>query len=194
VADEGQKYLPISDAMGRDIDAGRMGDRDITDFLPDSVAQEMWDQSRPGPVHAENLVPISREEAARRTMLEHDGRLPKMPAPRRVIPAPFKRDRITGGRHGKEWRALAAAGIRTGDIITGIGLVTDAEERVVYATRASVAEGTAQMHRLIAGPGGRLPQGHDPGDLVAIGTVIAVRGAGGNAAAYDPSREVRVFR
>lgn len=190
---EEQKFLHISDAMGRDIDRGLAKDRDITDFLPDHVNQALWDAQHPGPVHAENLVPISKEEARKRTTFNGD-EMPRFPATRRVIPAPFKRDRITGGSHGKAWTTIVAAGIVTGDIIPEIGLVTDAEERTVYSHRENVMQGTAWSYPLVARPGNRLPEGCHPDDLVAIGLVIAVRGAGGNARTYDPGAEVKAFR
>jgi hypothetical protein len=180
--------------MGRDIDAGRMVNKDITDFLPDHVNQELWDASHPAPVHAESLRPISKAEARRRTTFDGES-MPKFPATRRVIPAPFQRDRVTGGRHGKSWQLTTASRIRARDIIPGIGLVLEVEERNVYATRADVEAGTTEGRGIIALPGNTLPVPVEQAiDMVAIGIAIVVRGAGGNAQAYDASREVKVFR
>jgi hypothetical protein len=193
VASEGQKYLPISDAMGRDIDSGKAAGRDIADFLPDYVAQEIWDQSNPGPVHAETLVPISKAEATRRTTFGGDS-MPRFPATRRVIPAPYRRDRVTGGTHGKSWTTVSAAQVKEGDIITDLGLVVHTGERGVYATREHVSEGVARSHPLLGGPEGQMPRGYDPENLVAIETVVAVTGAGGKVAVFGRHAEVRVFR
>lgn len=191
---EEQKYLHISDAMGRDIDKGLAKDRDITDFLPDHVNQALWDAQHPGPVHAENLVPISKEEARRRTTFNGE-EMPRFPATRRVIPAPFKRDRITGGSHGKAWTTIAAAGIVAGDIIPEVGLVTDREERIVYTTRTAVSEGLPWQSAVIALPGNTLPvPPEQAAEMVALGVVIVVLGAGGNARTYDPGAEVKAFR
>jgi hypothetical protein len=41
MTDDDTKYLPISDAMARDIDSGKAKDRDLADFLPDDYAQEL---------------------------------------------------------------------------------------------------------------------------------------------------------
>lgn len=192
MASDDQKFLPISDSMGRDLDSGRAIGRDVADFLPDSVLQELYDASHPGPVHAENLVPIS-PAAAKEMRTQTGDTLPKMPATRRVIPAPYKRDRITGGRHGKKWTTCAAQDIHPGDIITGIGLIVRVERRVVYATREQVAQGMANSATLLGVPGFPVP-GHDPDDLVAVGEATLVLGAGGNTARYRAAEEVKVFR
>lgn len=184
MADDGQKYLPISDALGRDIDSGKAADRDLSDFLPDDFAQELYDSSHPGPVHAENLIPISPAEgAAMRQIDPASGKLPMFPATRRVIPAPFKRDRVTGGSHGKAWTLVLAPKILPGDIITGIGLVVSVQEKVQHAKLGDFTTTAA------------LSGGHFTGeDDVATGTEYEVTGAGGNVETYPSSAEVKVFR
>lgn len=177
-----QQYLPISDAMGRDIDKGIANGRDIADFLPDAVAQEMLDMSRPGPVHAENLIPISPDHA-REMRTQKGDTLPKMPATRRVIPAPYRRDRITGGRHGKSWQEVPPSAIQPGDIITDIGLVVIVGTAIRYESVAdNVPEGTElAMWR--------------PEDKVAMSMDVVVTGAGGRAISYRANGpDVRVFR
>lgn len=186
------KFLRISNAMGRDIDAGRAKGRDIADFLPDAVAQEMLDASHSGPVHAENLVPISKAEARRRTTFDGES-MPKFPATRRVIPAPYRRDRVVGGSHGKSWRTLIAGAIRVGDIITDLGLVVDRREVTAYATREHVAAGMAHSNLMYADVDG-IPEGVEEEDLVAIEPGYFIIGAGGKGAIFRCNAEVKVFR
>ena len=63
--------LEIPDSLGRDVDAyreGRLKDAPPVDaFLSDTALQQAWDATRASPVHAEDLVPITGAEAARRT-------------------------------------------------------------------------------------------------------------------------------
>ena len=193
MASEGKKFLPISNGMAKDIDSGKAAGRDFADFLPDSVAQELYDQSRPGPVRAENLVPISKAEAKRRLTFDGDT-MPKFPATRRVIPAPYQRDRVTGGQHGKKWRELVAQQIHPGDIIPDIGLVVRVEERTLYATRSDAEAGHAHVDPLVGGPDGEIPAGYAEEDVVAAGMAVLVVGAGGNVSVFRPDSEGRVFR
>lgn len=188
MADE--KYLPISNAMGRDIDSGKAASKDLADFLPDSVAQELYDQTTAnrGPVHAENLIPISREQGTDLRRIDPAaGTLPRFPSTRRVIPAPYKRDRAVGGSHGKAWTLVLAGKIVAGDIITDIGLVTAVQERMLYGT---VSDFTGQHGDQPADAAGQWAAG----DKVATGTEYVVTGAGGRIVAYPASAEVKVFR
>jgi hypothetical protein len=181
MSDEG-KFLPISDAMARDLDNGKADNRALDDFLPDSVLQSMKDaQDAQGTVHAEDLVPISKAEAARRTMFDGE-HLPAAPATRRVIPAPYRRDRVIGGKHGKKWNEVRANQILKGDIIPDVGLVTEVEGTVRYETRGEILNSTAPY----------LCSTDDT--LVAVGTDIHVTGAGGNEMTFDSKTNVRVFR
>ncbi len=162
-------FLPISDSMARDLDNGRADNRSLDDFLPDTVLQSMKDaQDVQGTVHAEDLVPISKADAARRTMFDGE-HLPHAPATRRVIPAPYRRDRVVGGKHGKKYQDIRANQIRRGDIIPGIGLVIGLEDSIRY-------DGEGEL-----GP-------------IAAGTDVHVQGAGGNEMTYDSGATVRVFR
>lgn len=192
MASDGKKYLQISDALGRDIDSGKAANRDFADFLPDQVAQEIYDASRPGPVRAENLVPISKAEARRRTTFDGES-MPRFPATRRVIPAPYQRDRVVGGSHGKSWTTVIAGAVKVGDIITDIGLVTERREVTVYATRGHVEQGVARNHPLVRSDG-KMPEGYDPDDLVAIEPAFVITGAGGNVRVYRYQADVKVFR
>ena len=100
------------------------------------------------PVHAEDLRPISRAEAARRTTF--DGQhLPSMPARRRVIPAPFRRPSARGGGHGKTWQSVPAEQVAAGDMTELVGKVASAGDPTVRAPG-----------RPVAGRAGRRPAGH----------------------------------
>lgn len=184
---EEPNYLPISDAMGRDIDKGLAAGRDVADFLPDSVAQEMYDMSHPAPVHAENLVPISAAQAAEMRRIDPaSGSLPKFPATRRVIPAPYKRDRVVGGDHGKAWTLVTADKVRKGDIILpDVGMVVSVQERVVYENLDLFAPGESGPQHL---------GNWKPDDKVATRREYVVTGAGGNVVTYPSHAEVQVFR
>lgn len=181
----GQQYLPISDAMAKDIDSGKAGDRDLVDFLPDSVAQELYDAQHPGMVHAENLIPISREQGAEMRMIDPEsGTLPRFPSTRRVLPAPFRRDRISGGSHGKTWHLLTAEQVRRGDIITDLGRVVQVEQKVAHSDVVEqhnhLSDGTVE------GCPGCFP--------VASGFEYEITGAGGKVVKWLAGREVKVFR
>lgn len=192
MAEGGSAYLPISDGMAKDLDSGKAVGRDVADFLPDAVAQELYDQSNPGPVHAENLIPISPQQAAEmRTIDPASGTLPKFPGTRRVIPAPFRRDRLVGGSHGKAWCLILADKIVRGDIITDIGLVVSVEEKVRYKSRGEVVEG--ETGERIGLPG--LTMAPLVNDIqVAVGRDYVVTGAGGNQRTFGSHEQVKVFR
>lgn len=164
-------FLPISDAMARDLDNGRADNRALDDFLPDSVLQELHDsqQANSSPVHGEDLIPISKAEAARRTTFDGESLPTTLPKTRRVIPAPYRRDRVVGGKHGKKWHELTAEQIRRGDIVTDIGLVTWVGSRMRYETVEGV-------------------------ENVAVGADIEVWGGDNNRRQYDAKETVRVFR
>lgn len=185
MADDG--YLPISNAMGRDIDSGKAAGRDVADFLPDDVAQELYDQttSARAPVHAENLIPISPSEgAAMRQIDPESGSLPRFPATRRVIPAPFQRDCITGGSHGKAWTLVTADQIRKGDIIPDLGLVVDVQDEVRREKIADLVAPEDLQNVSIGSPEG----------FAAAGTQHIVTGAGGKVVTFPSHAEVKVFR
>ena len=106
------------------------------------------------PVHAEDLTPISRDEAARRTTFDGQS-LPAMPSTRRVIPAPFRRDRISGAEHhGKTWQSVRADQVRAGDIVPDLGLVASAHERLRRETVAGVAGVPTRVEFVLTGAGG----------------------------------------
>ena len=149
----------------------------VEHFLPDSALAEIERASRAKaePVRADRLYPITAgEAAARRT--QAGAELPKMPAPRRVIPAPFQRPRVTGGSHGKAWQEIRAENLSLGDIVPGVGRVVARSVRTVYVSREA-----AEQPGPLTGP-----VSAEPGeDKVAVGEVVLVEGAG---------REVKAFR
>jgi hypothetical protein len=165
--------LEISPALDRDLDkaaAGKIPPPPIEAFMSDAalVQAERDTRAASEPVHAEDLRPISRAEAARRTTFDGE-HLPGLPATRRVIPPPFRRDRIDVDHHGKTWRSIPADEVSSGDMTELVGKVTG----IVSVLRRET----------IAGRAG-----------VAVGTDIILTGAGGVTATVDVAAPVRVFR
>lgn len=165
--------LEISPALDRDLEkaaAGKIPPPPMEAFMSDAALQQAEDATRAAsqPVHAEDLRPISRAEAASRTTFagEH---LPGLPATRRVIPPPFRRDRIAVDHHGKTWQSIPADEVTSGDMTELVGKVTGVQS---VLRRETVA-------------------GHED---VAVGTDIILTGAGGVTAVVDAAARVRVFR
>jgi hypothetical protein len=130
-------------------------------FFSDAALESMVPDA--GPVHADALAPISPAEAARRSTF--DGvTLPKHPVTRRVIPAPYRRDSVRGGRHGKTWQDRLAGSVRPGDIIPGTGMVIAVDQQIRRE------------------------------DGIPVGVELVLTGAGGNVLRTDPGTRVRVFR
>ena len=166
--------VQLTPALERDLDkaaAGKIGPPPIEAFMSDSALQAAEDATRAAsaPVHAEDLRPISKAEAARRTTFGGEI-LPSMPAPRRVIPAPFRRPTATGGAHGKSWHeSVRADDLGVGDIIPDLGRVIRLREVIRREDIGGV-------------------QG------VAAGTDVEVTGAGGLVRTFDAAVRLRVFR
>lgn len=180
--------LEIPDSLGRDLDKaaeGKIPAPPIEAFLSDDALQQIENDTRAAdaPVRAENLIPI-HPAAAAEMRRQDGGSLPKMPAMRRVIPKPFQRPRITGGSHGKSWRYVRADQVRTDDIVPEIGRVTATLSKLVYAPRDEALSGKPWSRTSLTGGE----------DMVAIGEVIWITGAGGVAKVKRPEDEVRVFR
>ncbi len=177
-------FLPISDAMGRDLDNGRADNKALDDFIPDTVLQEMKDrQDAQTTVRAQDLIPISKADAARRTTFGGET-MPSLPKSRRVIPAPYRRDRVVGGKHGKSWHEMAAAGVEPGDIIPDVGLVqavsTEVRHGALWAQHIHEDAGTVD-----GCPGCFAP---------AEGLDVIVYGGDGQPSRYDSKVILRVFR
>jgi len=170
VADRPQHILEIPDSLGRDVDRHRAGDGPappMEAFLSDGAleAASQATAAATAPVREQDLVPISKAEAARRTTFggEH---LPDLPRTRRVLPVPFRRDRIAAGRHGRAWVTCAAGQLEPGDIVPGVGRLVSAVRQTGYAEA--------------------------PG--VVTGMCIYIKGAGGIERVLDPAEPVLAFR
>lgn len=174
------QFLHIPDSLGRDIDKGLQPP--IEAFLPDHVLQETQDATASA-VHAEALRPISKAEAARRTTF--DGKtLPNLPSTRRVIPAPYRRDRVVGGSHGKTWGYVRADQVLAGDIIPEFGLVAEAGAKVRYRP----------LHELLDVADWKSVSAAKLKEPVAVGSTVVLTNPQGVTRNLDAGTQVRVFR
>jgi len=165
--------LELSPALERDLDkaaAGKIPAPPIEAFMSDAALEQADRATRAasGPVHAEDLRPISAAEAAARATFDGE-HLPAVPATRKVIPAPFRRDRISVNHHGKTWQSVPADEVTYGDMTELVGKVTG----VTSVLRRETVAGRPD---------------------VATGTDIILTGAGGVTAVVDVAAPVRVFR
>jgi hypothetical protein len=165
--------LTIPDSLGRDIDkaaAGKIPAPPIEAFMSDAALEQAERNTRAAstPVHAEDLRPISKEEAAARTTFggEH---LPSLPATRRVIPPPFRRPGACGGQHGKTWQPVPADQVNAGDMTELVGKVA----LVQSVLRRDTISGYPD---------------------VAVGTDITLTGIGGVTVTVTSTSQVMVFR
>jgi hypothetical protein len=162
--------LEIPDSLGRDVDranAGKAPAPPVEAFLSDTTLSEIEKATRPPPVHAENLIPITPQSAAAHRT-QHGEKLPSMPVQRRVIPAPFRRPRISAGSHGKTWQSCRAGEVAVGDIVPDVGQVVYAGERVIHESL----------------------EGYD----VAVGLRVVLAGKGGVVQVHRPEARLQVFR
>lgn len=70
------------------------------------------------PVPLSSLTPASAVDIT-------PGQFPAVPRRQRVIPAPFRRNRIDISHHGREWLAVSARTLRIGDLVVDRGKVED---------------------------------------------------------------------
>lgn len=172
--------LEISPAVARDMEKAKEGKipaPPIEAFMSDDMVNQIEDASaaKAQPVHAETLRPITRGEAQRRTTFDGTT-LPSMPAPRRVVPPPFRRPSVSGGTHGKTWQNVRADQVGPGDILPDVGLVT------------SVGEDTEYW------PMWRAVRGSTSDEPVAVAVRVKLTGAGGVERVFAPGLSLRVFR
>lgn len=192
MAEKPGHILEIPDSLGRDVDKAKAGNLKnplpVEAFMSDAALQQVAAQTQAAaqPVHAGQLRPISSAEAAHRRTFNGDT-LPDFPQSRRVIPAPFQRPSINGGRHGKSWQYVPASQIAKDDIVPDVGLVTDVREETVYATVGEVLG--VEPGQLIA-PDTTLAAE----EKVAVGIAVVVISKGGTVRAFRQGDQVRVFR
>ena len=173
MADKPAHVIEISDSLGRDVDKFREGRGEappMEAFMSDASLEQAERQTAAAaaPVHAEDLVPISRAEAARRTTF--DGQtLPNMPTTRRVIPPPFRRPSISIAHHGRSWQPCRAEHVEVGDTVPDLGRVTSRQIVTRYETVAGIPD-------------------------VAAGLKVILTGAGGIERSFDPAEQVRAHR
>lgn len=162
--DKPAHVLEIPTSLGRDVDRAREGrgpTPPMEAFFSDETLESMVPDA--GPVRAETLAPISPAEAAARSTFDGTT-LPKHPVTRRVIPAPYRRDRISGGHHGKTWQEALAGTVRPGCIVPDVGLVIAVEQQIRRE------------------------------DGIPVGMELVLIGAGGCELVTDPGARVKVFR
>lgn len=173
MADKPAHILEIPDSLGRDVDRAREGKLKhalpVEGFLSDGALEQMEQAQRPDQtVHQRDLVPISPAEAARRTTF--DGQtLPKLPTLKRVIPEPFRRDRVSLDRHGRSWQNCRADQVAVGDMVPEVGRVVDVGTELKYETVAGMTD-------------------------VATGMSVIITGAGGSKLVLQPGDSVKAFR
>jgi hypothetical protein len=168
--------LEIPESLGRDVDRyreGRGAAPPVEAFMSDAALEQVGRQTAAAaaPVHAEDLVPITKAEAAARTTFDGE-HLPRVPSTRRVIPAPFRRPRFDLDRHGRTWSACRADAVKKGDMVAvdGTSFRVDAVETVIrYETVAGIPD-------------------------VATGMKVIITGIAGNQVVLDPGSSVRAFR
>jgi hypothetical protein len=174
MSDKPGHVFEIPESLGRDVDAFYEGKRPappIEAFMSDAALDQVAAQTAAAsaPVYAEDLVPITKAEAARRTTFDGE-HLPKMPATRRVIPPPFRRERISLDRHGRTWTTCPAEDVKAGDVVVDIGRVDrDAELVTRYETVAGIPD-------------------------VAVAMKVIITGISGNRVPFTPGTRVRAFR
>jgi hypothetical protein len=177
VSDKPAHIIEISDALGRDVDKARAGKLKETlpveAFMSEQALAQVDAQTAAtaAPVHAEDLVPITKAEAARRTTFD-GASLPRVPATRRVIPPPFQRPRFDLDRHGRSWTSCRADAVEAGDMVAEGGRafrVESTEPVLRYETVAGIPD-------------------------VAVGMKILITGTAGNRVAFEPGQNVRAFR
>lgn len=165
--------LEIPDSLGRDVDAWREGRREAPDmeaFMSDRSLEMVEQQTAQAAaaVPAESLTAISPAQAAEMTRFDGET-MPNLPRTRRVIPAPFARQRISITHHGRRWMPCAAGDVQVGDTVPGIGLVT--ARQVVRRTEA------------VAGTSG-----------VTTGMKVILTGKGGTSVSLDVGERVQAHR
>jgi hypothetical protein len=171
--DKPDHIIEIPDSLGRDVDAFREGRGEappMEAFMSDASLEQVERQTAQAAaaVPAESLTPISAARAAEMTRFDGET-LPNLPRTRRVIPAPFQRQRISITRHGRRWMPCLAEDVRPGDTVPGVGLVT--------------ARQVVRRHESVAGASG-----------VTVGMKVILTGKGGASVTLDAHERVQAHR
>ena len=169
MADKPQHILEIPDSLGRDVDRYRAGAGPappMEAFMSDASLEAASAATglAAAPVREENLRPITAAEAARRATFDGEA-LPGHPVPRRVLPAPFRRQQISIEHHGRSWVSCRADQVAVGDTVPDIGRVTENRSVLRYAKVAGVPDVAVGMKNILIGAGG-VEQAFEPGDIV----------------------------
>jgi hypothetical protein len=168
----------IPDKVAEHIDAGR--DVPVEAMVSEQAMEKFEDhvRSQAGPVHAEDLIPVSRDDPRIQGPSFGNGEvLPNVPKMRRVIPAPFRRPRIAIDHHGKSWQVKLASAVQPGDILTEVGKVASARQVTRHVPRSELL--------------GEAAGGTDV--LVAVGVDVVLTGISGCEKICGPDDQVRVF-
>jgi hypothetical protein len=176
--------LPVvPDKVAEHLDAGR--DVPLEAMVSDAVMEQFEDhvKRQAEPVHAEDLIPVARNDPRIQGPAPGNGSvLPKVPVRRRVIPAPFKRPSIHIDHHGKSWQVKHAGSVQAGDIVPDVGRVAKAEQRTRYVRMSEVMRlEDLQLHAL------------NPHKQVAVGLEVVLTGIDGREHLFEPSQRIRVF-
>ena len=173
MTDKPAHIVEIPDSLGRDVDKARAGTLKgtlpVEAFMSEgALAEVAASTAANATVRQEDLVPITKAEAARRTTFDGE-HLPRVPATRRVIPAPFRRDRVSLDRHGRAWQSCRADSVAAGDVVPEVGRVAAVDFDIRYETVSGVPD-------------------------VATGMKVILVGIDGARTALDPAQQVRAFR
>lgn len=175
--------LPVvPDKVAEHLDAGH--DVPLEAMVSDAAMEKFEDHVRrqAEPVHAEDLIPVARNDPRIQGPAPGNGEvLPKVPVRRRVIPAPFRRPSIHIDHHGKSWQVRHAESVKAGDIVPDVGRVAAAELKTLYRRRIDVLS-FEEM-----GPA------FDPLERVAAGLQIVLTGIDGREHIFEPTQRVHVF-
>jgi hypothetical protein len=164
--------------QGRDVPLEAMVSEKAMEQFEDHVRRQAE------PVHAEDLIPVSRDDPRIQGPAPGNGSvLPKVPVRRRVIPAPFRRPSIHIDHHGKSWQVKHAESVQAGDIVPDVGRVAKAGQRTRHA----------QLRELFAEDYDFGLHGRDPQQQVAVGLEVVLTGIDGREHLFEPSQRVRVF-
>lgn len=180
------KVPVIPDKVAEKIQAGKK-DWAIEEVLGEATVEKVAAENvaRAEPVRAGQLTPITHAEAARRRT-QRGETLPNMPTMRRVIPEPFRRERISirvPGEPQKVWMSVKAVQVCPGDIVPDVGLVQDVRSRVRHRRRDEIV--LPRLDHLTTGARGD--------DMVAVGEDTILTGPE-HEMVVDSQTTVQVFR